>query len=162
MNAILNRNSGSVKGCKMYVGLFPCNECAKLIIQSGIREVIYMSNKNFSKPETVAARQMFDAAGISCRYWRKNYLLFLPPFSLSLPPSHLFFSSAFCSIFILLRSFNVKFMDANSFSSVSDVECLNNDQQMESFSSYLFPSHLAVLFPPFRKGFDFLFQLSLL
>jgi len=39
MNAILNKIVGQLKGCKIYVALFPCNECAKLIIQSGIKEV---------------------------------------------------------------------------------------------------------------------------
>lgn len=67
MNAILNKNSADVKNCTMYVGLFPCNECAKLIIQSGIREVIYMSDKHSHKTGTVAAKLMFDSAGV--KYW---------------------------------------------------------------------------------------------
>lgn len=41
LNAILNKNAADVQGCKMYVALFPCNECAKLIIQSGIKHVGY-------------------------------------------------------------------------------------------------------------------------
>jgi dCMP deaminase len=45
MNAILNKNSASLKGCRIYVALFPCNECTKLIIQSGITEVVYYSDK---------------------------------------------------------------------------------------------------------------------
>ena len=45
LNAILNRNAASLQGCRLYVSLFPCNECAKAIIQSGIREVIYLDNK---------------------------------------------------------------------------------------------------------------------
>ncbi len=64
MNAILNKNSADVKDCKIYVALFPCNECAKLIIQSGIREVIYMSDKNHDKPETVASRKLLNMAGV--------------------------------------------------------------------------------------------------
>ncbi|KAK6625790.1 hypothetical protein RUM43_006089 [Polyplax serrata] len=72
VNAILNRNTSDTKGCKMYVALFPCNECAKFIIQSGIEEVIYMSNKNFSKLETIAARRMFEAAGVTYRYEGKR------------------------------------------------------------------------------------------
>lgn len=67
MNAIMNKNSASVKGCTIYVGLFPCNECAKLIIQSGIKEVIYLSDKHAHKPETVASKRMFNAVGI--KYW---------------------------------------------------------------------------------------------
>ena len=46
MNAILNKNSADVERCSIYVALFPCNECAKMIIQSGIKEVIYLSDKN--------------------------------------------------------------------------------------------------------------------
>ncbi|XP_077333397.1 deoxycytidylate deaminase isoform X2 [Lithobates pipiens] len=64
LNAIMNKNSADVKGCDMYVALFPCNECAKLIIQAGIKEVIYMSDKYHDSPEMKAARFMFDLAGI--------------------------------------------------------------------------------------------------
>jgi dCMP deaminase len=67
VNAILNKNSADVKKCTMYVGLFPCNECAKIIIQSGIQEVFYLSDKHALKTETVAAKRMFDAAGIEYR-----------------------------------------------------------------------------------------------
>jgi len=67
MNAIVNRNSADVKNCTMYVGLFPCNECAKIIIQSGIRKVVYVSDKYEQKEKTQAAKRMFDAAGIECR-----------------------------------------------------------------------------------------------
>lgn len=42
MNAIINKNSADLRGCRIYSSLFPCNECAKLIIQSGVREVVYM------------------------------------------------------------------------------------------------------------------------
>ncbi|XP_069832674.1 deoxycytidylate deaminase isoform X3 [Dendropsophus ebraccatus] len=63
LNAIMNKNSADVKGCVMYVALFPCNECAKLIIQAGIKEVIYMSDKYHDKPEMKAARRMFDLTG---------------------------------------------------------------------------------------------------
>lgn len=67
MNAVLNKNSADVKNCRIYVGLFPCNECAKIIIQSGIREVIYLSDKHAHKPETIAAKRMFESAGV--KYW---------------------------------------------------------------------------------------------
>lgn len=67
MNAILNKNSADVKECTMYVSLFPCNECAKIIIQSGIIEVVYLSNKSWDKPKYAASRKMFDAVGI--KYW---------------------------------------------------------------------------------------------
>lgn len=68
MNAILNKNSADVKNCIIYVGLFPCNECAKMIIQSGIREVVYLSDKNALKATNVASKKMFDAAGV--KYWQ--------------------------------------------------------------------------------------------
>jgi dCMP deaminase len=67
MNAIVYRNSADVKKCTMYVGLFPCNECAKIIIQSGIQEVVYVSDKYEQKERTKAAKRMFDAAGIKYR-----------------------------------------------------------------------------------------------
>ncbi|XP_014259222.1 deoxycytidylate deaminase isoform X2 [Cimex lectularius] len=67
MNAVLNKNTVDVKGCKIYVALFPCNECAKIIIQSGIKEVIYMSDKYDYKMETNAAKKMFNAAGVTYR-----------------------------------------------------------------------------------------------
>ncbi|KAG8234818.1 hypothetical protein J437_LFUL015219 [Ladona fulva] len=67
MNAILNKNSSDVRNCTIYVALFPCNECAKIITQSGIKEVVYMSDKNAHKVETIASKRMFDAAGIKYR-----------------------------------------------------------------------------------------------
>ena len=67
MNAILNKNSADVKGCTMYVALFPCNECAKLVIQSGIAEVVYVSDKYRDKPEMVASRRLLDMAGVKHR-----------------------------------------------------------------------------------------------
>lgn len=71
LNAILNKNSVDVKNCSLYVGLFPCNECAKVIIQSGMKEVIYMSDKHAKKITTIASKRMFDAAGV-------NYRQFVP------------------------------------------------------------------------------------
>ena len=67
LNAILNRNAASLRGCRLYVTLFPCNECAKAIIQSGIREVIYLDNKYANSESTKASVQMFALAGVSCR-----------------------------------------------------------------------------------------------
>lgn len=67
MNAILNRNTSDIKDCKIYVGLFPCNECAKFIIQSGIKEVIYLSDKYKEKDSTIASKRMLDASGV--KYW---------------------------------------------------------------------------------------------
>ncbi|CAL8087836.1 unnamed protein product [Orchesella dallaii] len=67
MNAILNKIVGQLNGCRMYVALFPCNECAKLIIQSGIKDVIYLSNKNWNQDSCIASRRMLDAAGVTYR-----------------------------------------------------------------------------------------------
>ena len=64
LNAILNTRGKSLAGSRLYVGLFPCNECAKAIIQSGIREVIYLSDKYAGTDSTVASRRMLCAAGI--------------------------------------------------------------------------------------------------
>ncbi len=64
LNAILNYRGGSLEGAKLYVSLFPCNECAKAIIQSGIREVIYGCDKYEGTASVTASKRMFDAAGI--------------------------------------------------------------------------------------------------
>lgn len=69
LNAILNCNSGSVKGCTVYSTLFPCNECAKAIIQSGIAEVVYMSDKYSESDSVLASKRMFDTAGIKYRLY---------------------------------------------------------------------------------------------
>ncbi|XP_037933952.1 probable deoxycytidylate deaminase isoform X2 [Teleopsis dalmanni] len=64
-NAILNRNCASLEGMKLYSTLFPCNECSKLIIQSGIKYVYYISDKYSQKSSYLAAKRMFDAVGIT-------------------------------------------------------------------------------------------------
>ena len=64
LNAILNYRGGSLEGASIYVTLFPCNECAKAIIQSGIRRVIYDSDKYETLPSTIASKRMFKAAGV--------------------------------------------------------------------------------------------------
>ena len=64
LNAILNYRGGNLEGCKMYVTLFPCNECAKAIIQAGIAKVIYADNKYDGTPSVIASKKMFDAAGV--------------------------------------------------------------------------------------------------
>ena len=64
LNAILNNEGGDLHGCKIYVALFPCNECAKAIIQSGISEVVYLSDKYADTPLTKASRKMLEAAGV--------------------------------------------------------------------------------------------------
>ena len=64
LNAILNANGKSLQGAKIYVALFPCNECAKAIIQSGIKEVIYLSDKYADTPGTIASKRMLSSAGV--------------------------------------------------------------------------------------------------
>ena len=59
MNAILNKNEANITGSRMYVALFPCNDCAKLIIQSGIKEVIYLDDKYHDTEQTKASRILF-------------------------------------------------------------------------------------------------------
>ena len=63
LNAILNSNA-NVKGARIYVALFPCNECAKAIIQAGIKEVIYISDKYAETDGTKASRRMLESAGV--------------------------------------------------------------------------------------------------
>ena len=64
-NAILNTRDGSqLKGCRVYVTLFPCNECAKAIIQTGIKEIVYLSDKYADSIETRASKKMLTLAGV--------------------------------------------------------------------------------------------------
>lgn len=66
LNAILNSRV-SLEGSRLYVTLFPCNECAKAIIQSGIKEVIYVSDKYSTSEATLASKKMLEAANIKLR-----------------------------------------------------------------------------------------------
>ena len=69
-NAILNtRNGSSLKGCTLYVTLFPCNECAKACIQVGIKEIVYVDNKYKDTTETQASLKMLSLAGIKLRHY---------------------------------------------------------------------------------------------
>lgn len=70
-NAIYNANK-STHGCKVYCTLFPCNECAKTIIQNGVVEVIFESDKYADQPAFIASRRMFEAAGIACRQYTSS------------------------------------------------------------------------------------------
>lgn len=63
LNAILN-SIQNLQGCTLYVSLFPCNECAKAIIQSGIKKVVYESDKYDGTPENTASKKMFKSAGV--------------------------------------------------------------------------------------------------
>ena len=64
LNAVLNANGRDLRGSKLYVALFPCNECTKAIIQSGIAEVVYYGDKYHDSDSSVAARFMFKKAGV--------------------------------------------------------------------------------------------------
>lgn len=64
MNAIMNKNAADLRGCAIYTTLFPCNECTKLIIQSGINRVIYLSDKYHDTDSCRAARRMLDLASV--------------------------------------------------------------------------------------------------
>ncbi|MBR3403314.1 MAG: dCMP deaminase family protein [Parasporobacterium sp.] len=72
LNAILNYRGGSLEGTKLYVTLFPCNECAKAIIQSGIKTLIYDSDKYAGSDSVVASKRMLDAAGVSYHQYQKS------------------------------------------------------------------------------------------
>ncbi len=71
LNAILN-STKNLKGCSIYVALFPCNECAKAIIQSGIKDIIYLSDKYNGSPTDVASKKMLDMAKVNYRKLESN------------------------------------------------------------------------------------------
>ena len=64
LNAILNANGRDLRGSRVYVALFPCNECAKAIIQSGVKEVYYLSDKYADSMSTLASKRMLMSAGV--------------------------------------------------------------------------------------------------
>ena len=69
-NAILNtRNGSALRGCTLYVTLFPCNECTKAIIQTGIKEVVYISNKYENTTGVQASKRMLLLAGVKIRHY---------------------------------------------------------------------------------------------
>ena len=72
LNAILNASGRDLRGSRLYVALFPCNECAKAIIQSGIREVLYLSDKYATTPTTLASKRMLTAAGVKFTQLKTN------------------------------------------------------------------------------------------
>lgn len=67
LNAILNCNGNSLRGARIYVALFPCNECAKAIIQAGLAEVVYLSDKYKDTPAVQASKRMLGSAGVVMR-----------------------------------------------------------------------------------------------
>ena len=68
LNAMLNYRGGSLEDAKMYVTLFPCNECAKAIIQSGIKTLVYADDKYENTARVIASKRMLNAAGV--RYYQ--------------------------------------------------------------------------------------------
>ena len=83
LNAILNANGRDLRGSRLYVDLFPCNECAKAIIQSGVKEVLYLSDKYADSAATLASKRMLTSAGVKFTQLTTNLksitLDFVPP-----------------------------------------------------------------------------------
>ncbi|MBQ7739636.1 MAG: dCMP deaminase family protein [Eubacterium sp.] len=75
LNAILNAGGQDLRGARIFVALFPCNECAKAIIQSGIKEVVYISDKYAATPSTVASKKMFEAAGVKLTHFKSDKVI---------------------------------------------------------------------------------------
>jgi dCMP deaminase len=73
LNAILNYRGGSLDGTKLYVTMFPCNECAKAIIQSGIKELVYADDKYEGTPAYLASRRMLKAAGVKVTHYESGH-----------------------------------------------------------------------------------------
>ena len=71
LNAILNSKT-PVKGCRLYVTLFPCNECAKAIIQAGIKELIYLSDKYDKTEGNIVSKKLFDTCGVKYRKYESS------------------------------------------------------------------------------------------
>lgn len=67
LNAILNNIGMDLAGCRIYTALFPCNECSKAIIQSGISEVVYLSDKYEASDSAKASKRMLENASVVCR-----------------------------------------------------------------------------------------------
>ena len=66
LNAILNAGGRELKGATIYVALFPCNECAKAIAQTGIKKVVYLNDKYYATDACKASRLIFKAVGVEC------------------------------------------------------------------------------------------------
>lgn len=73
LNALLNYTGTNLKGAKIYTTLFPCNECTKALIQSGISEVIYGTDKYADTPSVMAAKRMMASSGITYRQYKNSH-----------------------------------------------------------------------------------------
>ena len=71
VNSIMNATT-SLKGATLYVTLFPCNECAKLLIQAGIKEIVYLSDEKADQLATMASKRMLHSVGIKLRQFAEN------------------------------------------------------------------------------------------
>ena len=71
LNAILN-SIKSLKNCTIYVTHFPCNECAKAIIQAGIKEVIYLSDKYSNTESNIASKRLLSTCNVKCRQYKSE------------------------------------------------------------------------------------------
>lgn len=74
-NAIYNSHGKDLRNCIIYVTLFPCNECTKAIIQSGIKHIIYLSDKYKETDNNIASKRMLDKVGITYERYNKNNLI---------------------------------------------------------------------------------------
>ena len=72
LNAVLNKNAADVRGCTIYTTLFPCNECTKMLLQSGIRRIVYLSDKYRDTDSSRAARRMLEMAGVEAVAFRPD------------------------------------------------------------------------------------------
>ena len=72
LNAILNYRGGSLDGATLYVTLFPCNECAKAIIQAGIKQIVYDCDKYADTPSVLASKRMLTTAGVKLRRYERT------------------------------------------------------------------------------------------
>ena len=73
MNSVLNAHTPDLPGCTIYTVLFPCSVCARVIIQTGIREVVYLSDKHADQDDYKAARMLFEAVGVKCRRYAPSH-----------------------------------------------------------------------------------------
>ena len=71
LNAILSYKGNSLKGAKVYVNQFPCNECAKAIIQAGIKSIIYYDDKYADTDTVKSSKRMFNAVGLKYKKFKK-------------------------------------------------------------------------------------------
>lgn len=72
LNAIMNKNAADLVGCRIYVTLFPCNECVKLLLQSGIKKIIFLSDKYHDTDSARAARKMLEMVGVEVEAFKAN------------------------------------------------------------------------------------------